>query len=276
MEDFCISESEHMYYPLWIHVLLALILLYFPLDDFIMFLALLCRICTSKTKHLYFPLHDLSFFLAFHVKSALLKLNILYFLILLHILPACIVLYFPILLHILSTPIVLYFILHFIIFLAFHIKVALPKTEYLYFSSTPCVLCRVTGRTSLIFANDFIIFATIGGDSALPKFEPMYFMSALCVLPDLTVMYLNIGKASARKNIKKWKNYGECTSQNLTCVLPKLRPCTFCCHCVYFQHFYEWFHYFPCNLRRHALPNLNVVLPDTNSCTSNSHIFYVL
>jgi hypothetical protein len=51
--------------------------------------------------------------------------------------------------------------------------------------------------------NDFIIFATLGGDSALPKFEPMYFMSALCVLPDLTVMYLNIGKAYARKNIKK-------------------------------------------------------------------------
>jgi hypothetical protein len=92
-----------------------------------MFLALLCGICTSKTEHLYFPLHDLSFFLAFHVKAALLKLNNLYFLILLHIFPACIVLYFPILLHILPTPIVLYFILHFIIFLALHIKVALPK-----------------------------------------------------------------------------------------------------------------------------------------------------
>jgi hypothetical protein len=38
-------------------------------------------------------------FLAFHVKDALPKLNILYFLILLHILPARIVLYFPILLH---------------------------------------------------------------------------------------------------------------------------------------------------------------------------------
>jgi hypothetical protein len=141
-----------------------------------MFLALLCGICTSKTEHLYFLLHDLSFFLVFHVKDALLKLNILYFLILLHILPACIVLYFPILLHILPTPIVLYSILDFIIFLALHIKVALPKTEYLYFSSTPCVLHRVTGRTSN-FVNDFIIFATFCGDFALPKFEPMYFMS---------------------------------------------------------------------------------------------------
>jgi hypothetical protein len=33
----CTSKSEHLYFPLWIHVLLALILLYFPLDDFIMF-----------------------------------------------------------------------------------------------------------------------------------------------------------------------------------------------------------------------------------------------
>jgi hypothetical protein len=33
----CSSESEHLYFSLWIHVLLTLILLYFPLDDFIMF-----------------------------------------------------------------------------------------------------------------------------------------------------------------------------------------------------------------------------------------------
>jgi hypothetical protein len=67
-------------------------------------------------------------FLAFHVKEALLKLNILYFLILLHILRARIVLYFPILLHILHVPIVLYFLLdNFIIFLALHMKVALPE-----------------------------------------------------------------------------------------------------------------------------------------------------
>jgi hypothetical protein len=37
----CTFESEHLYSPLWIHVLLALILLYFSRDDFIMFLALL-------------------------------------------------------------------------------------------------------------------------------------------------------------------------------------------------------------------------------------------
>jgi hypothetical protein len=47
-------ESEHMYIPLWIHVLLALVLLYFPLDNFITFLAYLCGICTFKTEHLYF------------------------------------------------------------------------------------------------------------------------------------------------------------------------------------------------------------------------------
>jgi hypothetical protein len=91
-------------------------------------------------------------FLAFHVKAALPKLNILYFLILLHILPARIVLYFPILLHTLPARIVLYFLLdNFIIFLALHVKVALPKNEYLYFSQSPCVLPRVTGRTSLIW-----------------------------------------------------------------------------------------------------------------------------
>jgi hypothetical protein len=80
----------------------ALILLYFPLDDFIMFLALLCGICTSKTEHLYFP-KSLSvlpstlfiIFLALYVKGAHLKLNILHFPILLHILPVRIVLYFP-------------------------------------------------------------------------------------------------------------------------------------------------------------------------------------
>jgi hypothetical protein len=171
MEDFCIFESEYMYFPLWIHVLLALILLYFPLDDFIMFLALLCGICTSKTEHLYFSLHDLSFFLAFYVKAALPKLNILYFLILLHILPACIVLYFAILLHILSTPIVLYFILDFIIFLALHIKVALPKTEYLYFSSTPCILRRVTGHTSLILRMILSFLQPFVGTLHFPNFN---------------------------------------------------------------------------------------------------------
>jgi hypothetical protein len=104
------------------------------------FLALLCGTWTSKNKHLYFPLHD-----------ALLKLNILYFLILLHILPARIVLYIPILLHILPVPIVLYFFLdNFIIFLAFHVKVALPKINIYTFLSSPCVLPRVTGHTSLI------------------------------------------------------------------------------------------------------------------------------
>jgi hypothetical protein len=77
------------------------------------------------------------------VKAALPKLNILYFLILLHILTVGIVLYFLILLHILPTHIVLYFLLdNFIIFLALHVKVALSETEYLYFSSTQC------GRTS--------------------------------------------------------------------------------------------------------------------------------
>jgi hypothetical protein len=49
------SESEHMYFSLWIYVLLALIISYFPRDDFIMFLAYLCGICTSKIEHLYFP-----------------------------------------------------------------------------------------------------------------------------------------------------------------------------------------------------------------------------
>jgi hypothetical protein len=90
-------------------------------------------------------------FLAFYVKDELPKLNILYFLILLHILPIRIVLYFLILLHILPVSIVLYFLLdNFIIFLSLHVKVALPETEYLYFSSTARVLPRVTGRTSLI------------------------------------------------------------------------------------------------------------------------------
>jgi hypothetical protein len=85
------------------------------------------------------------------VKDVLPKLNIFYFLILLHILPARIVLYFPILLHILPIPIVLYFLLdNFIIFLALHVKVALPENEYLYLLSSSCVLPRVTGRTSLI------------------------------------------------------------------------------------------------------------------------------
>jgi hypothetical protein len=44
----CTSESEHLYFSLWIHVLLALVLLYVPRDDFIMFLALL------KVEPMYF------------------------------------------------------------------------------------------------------------------------------------------------------------------------------------------------------------------------------
>jgi hypothetical protein len=104
------------------------------------FLALLCGTWTSKNKHLYFPLHD-----------ALLKLNILYFLILLHILPARIVLYIPILLHILPVPIVLYFFLdNFIIFLAFHVKVALPKINIYTFCHH-----RVYFRESLVILHSF-------------------------------------------------------------------------------------------------------------------------
>jgi hypothetical protein len=85
-----------------IHILLALIFLYFLLDHFIIFLALLRGICTSKTEHLYFP-ESLSIlpstwfiiFLTLHVKAALPKLNILHFPILLHILPARRVVYLP-------------------------------------------------------------------------------------------------------------------------------------------------------------------------------------
>jgi hypothetical protein len=47
-------RSEHLYFPLWIPVFLALIFLYFPRDGFIIFLAILRGICTSKTEHLYF------------------------------------------------------------------------------------------------------------------------------------------------------------------------------------------------------------------------------
>jgi hypothetical protein len=98
----CTSNTEHLYFPLSIHILLALIFLYFPLDHFLMFVTLLRGICTFKIEHLYF-LESLSIllstwfiiFLALHVKAALPKLNILHFPILLHILPAHIVLYFP-------------------------------------------------------------------------------------------------------------------------------------------------------------------------------------
>jgi hypothetical protein len=44
----CTSESKHLYSPLWILILLALIILYFPQNDFIMFLALL------KVEPMYF------------------------------------------------------------------------------------------------------------------------------------------------------------------------------------------------------------------------------
>jgi hypothetical protein len=109
-------------------------------------------------------------FLAFHVKDALLKLNILYFLILLHILPASIVLYFHILLHILPVPIVLYYLLYnFIIFLALDVKVASSENEYLYFSSSPCILPRVTGRTSLILRMILSFLQPFAGTLHFPK-----------------------------------------------------------------------------------------------------------
>jgi hypothetical protein len=65
-------------------------------------------------------------------------------------------------LHILLARIVLYFLLdNLIFFLALHVKVALPKTEYLYFSSTSYVLPRVTSRTSLIWRMILSFFATL-------------------------------------------------------------------------------------------------------------------
>jgi hypothetical protein len=104
------------------------------------------------------------------MKDVLLKLNILYFLILLHILPARIVLYFPILLHILPVPIVLYFLLdNFIIFLALHVKVALPENEYLYFLSSSYVLLRVTGHTSLIMRMILSFLQPLAGTLHFPN-----------------------------------------------------------------------------------------------------------
>jgi hypothetical protein len=82
--------------------------------------------CTSEIEHFVLP-----YIIAYTFRS-----HSLYFLILLHILP---------------VPIVLYFLLdNFIIFIALHVKVALPENEYLYFLSSSCVLPRVTGPTSLI------------------------------------------------------------------------------------------------------------------------------
>jgi hypothetical protein len=84
---FCTSKTEHLYFSVSIHILLALIFLYFPLNHFIMFLTLLRGICTSKIEHLYFPESISIFlstwfiiFLALHVKAALPKLIICTFL----------------------------------------------------------------------------------------------------------------------------------------------------------------------------------------------------
>jgi hypothetical protein len=142
-----------------------------------------------------FPSTRFIIFLAFHVKDALPKLNILYFLILLHILPARIVLYFPILLHILPVPIVLYFLLdNFIIFLALHVKVALPKTKYLYFLSILCVLPRVTSHTSIILRMILSFLQPFAGTLHFPKLNIytcrrhcVYFPCSPCVLPKLNI-----------------------------------------------------------------------------------------
>jgi hypothetical protein len=158
------------------------------------------------------------------VKDVLPKLNILYFLILLHILPSRIVLYFPILLHILPIPIVLYFLLdNFIIFLALQVKVALPENEYLYFLSSSCVLLRVTGRTSLILQMILSFLQPFREDSALAKVQHIYFPLTLCVHPFFIV----------------------CTSQvehpyfiSSSGILPVVTVCTSCIFCWCFHYFY--------------------------------------
>jgi hypothetical protein len=58
------------------------------------------------------------------------------------------------------------------IFLAFHMKVALPKTEHSYFSSSSYVLPRVVIRTSSILRIILLIFETLRRGFALPKVEP--------------------------------------------------------------------------------------------------------
>jgi hypothetical protein len=122
-----------------------------------------------------------------------------HFLIVLHILPARIVLYFPILLHILPIPIVLYFLLdNFIIFLALHVKVALPEAECLYFLSTMCVLPRVTSHTSLILRMILSFLQPFTGTLHFPKLKIYtcrrhceYFSSSPCVLPKLNIRTLH-------------------------------------------------------------------------------------
>jgi hypothetical protein len=100
--------------------------------------------------------------------------------------------------NILHVPIVLYFLLvNFIIFLALHVKVALPENEYLYFLSSLCVLPRVTGCTSLIL---WIILSFL---------QP----STLCALPKLyiyTSLYMIYYFSST------W--HESCTSRNLFCT----------------------------------------------------------
>jgi hypothetical protein len=107
----------------------------------------------------------------------------------------------------------LYFLLdNLIFFLALHVKVALPKTEYLYFSSTSYVLPRVTSRTSLIWRMILSFLQPFPEDSTLAKVEHMYFMSILCVLPALTVCTFLIEHSYF---------------MSLSCILPAVSVCTF-------------------------------------------------
>jgi hypothetical protein len=104
----------------------------------------------------------------------------------------------------------------------------------LYFLSSPCILPRVTGRTSLILRMILSFLQPFAGTLHFPNLNLctscqhyVYFPILLFVyfLILLLCTFLNIGKAYAKKNIKKYglvyfPKFNMCTSKT------EMRPCT--------------------------------------------------
>jgi hypothetical protein len=53
LSEFFFSKTRHLYFQTSLHILPSRIVLYFPLDDFIISLALHVKVALSKTEHLY-------------------------------------------------------------------------------------------------------------------------------------------------------------------------------------------------------------------------------
>jgi hypothetical protein len=68
----------------------------------------------------------------------------------------------------------------FIIFLGLYVKVALTEIEYLYFSLSPCVLPRVTGRTSLIWWMIISFLQPFVGTLHFPKWTYVFPIDTMC------------------------------------------------------------------------------------------------